>query len=222
MQHTTPPARRNRLLLPVLAVLFLGTLAAMSYVLLTWGEVEEAYVQQEQHARAELVTRARLAKSSRRRKVAGGALVADPQDQKEVRAMVEFCDTATSSDVPALREVALTAKNALAAGNAVRALGCLHAVTKDAELVKLLDDPRQRVRDETILALGESRDPSALAWLEPLVRSDDPHLRVLAIHAVGRVGGEHARVVLEQVADDSSAAPECGAFARTGLARFMR
>jgi hypothetical protein len=219
--NASPSARTNRLLLPVLGVLMLASMAAVAYVVLAWNDIEQTGVE-EQSARAATATRTRLVRLRRAGRVASGTLIAAPLDQRDVRAMVEFCDTATVGDVPALRDVALTAQSPLAAGNAVRALGRLHAVAKDADLVKLLDDPRVRVRDELILALGESRDTSAIELLEPLVRAQDEHLRVLAIHAIGRIGGETARRMLEQVSVDSAATPETVAFARSGLGGFAR
>jgi hypothetical protein len=221
MRNTNSPARRNRLLLPVLAVLLLAAMAVVSYALFESGEVEAASVQL-QSVRAATVTRVRLVRFHRNGRAAGGALVAAPKDQQDVRWMVEFCDTATSVDVPALRDVALTAESPLAVGNAVRALGRLGAVAKDRDLLKLLNDPRGRVRDEFILALGESGDASALALLEPLVRAGDEHVRVLAIRAIGRIGGEKARRMLADVAADPAGTPETAAFARAGLVESVR
>jgi len=206
---------------PALAFLLLAA-AAVSVAFLSGGNDADGAARQAERAATVVAARARPVLSARSGGAAVGALVAAPRDQGDARAMVEFCDTATAADVPALREVALTARDPLAAGNAVRALGRLRAVSKDADLVKLLDDPRERVRDETILALGESRDASALGRLEQLVRSVDPHVRVLAIRAVGRVGGARARSILEQVADDPSGTPESAAFARAGLVASWR
>jgi len=220
MDRIASSPNRSRLLLPVLAVLLLTTMALVSYVALASDEVEQACVEQQIHTRAAVATRLRVARSNRT--VVRGALVAAPRDQQDVRWMVEYCDTATSRDVLALRDVALTAESPLAAANAVRALGRLHAVAKDPEVVKLLGDARPRVRDETILALGESRDAAASELLEPLVRSEDPHVRVLAIHALGRAGGERARRILGEVAGDPGSTSEMTAFAGAGLAASGR
>jgi HEAT repeat protein len=194
----------------------------VAYAFLSCTEFEEACVVQEQQTRVAAVTRVRRARSARGTHVARGALVAAPRDQQDVGATVEFCDTATAADVPALRDVALTAPSPLAAGNAVRALGRLRAVAKDADVLALLGDPRERVRDETILALGESRDEAALDLLEPLARAGDEHRRDLAVRAVGRIGGERARAVLDRVASDPQAPASAAAFARAGIARSMR
>jgi len=222
MDHGREPGRRPRLMLPMLAVLSFAAMGVVSYVLLACGDFEDACAQQEQRARIATVTRVRLSRSARGICAPRGALIAVPRDQHEVRTMVDFCDTATAADVPALRDVSLSAESSLAAGNAVRALGRLHAVAKDPELLKLLNDPRQRVRDETILALGESRDVSALVLLDPLVRTGDAHVRVLAVRAVGRIGGETARRMLEQVAADAAVTSETAAFASAGLAASGR
>ena len=216
MRRTTGRGRSHVLLL-VLAALALATTATVAHVLLTSADVEDAIVQQERRANVVATTRARLVRARTGVRRASGALVADPQSAQDVRWLVEFCDTATSADVAALRDVALNARNPLAAGNAVRALGRLHAMAKDRELLKLLDDSRDRVRDETILALGESRDSSTLVLLDPLLRSADAHVRALAARAVGRVGGESGRAVLSRVAADPAETPEVLAFARAGL-----
>ena len=214
--------RRSPLLLLVLGGMLLCTMTLVAYALLVCTDVEEACVVQEQRTRVVAASRLRRARSSRGAYVARGALVAAPRDRREVGEMVEFCDTAFAGDVPALRETALTAESPLAAGNAIRALGRLHAVARDADLVRLLADRRERVRDETILALGESRDAAAIALLEPFVRADDEHVRLLAVRAVGRIGGERARSVLTDIAADPAATPATVAFARAGLTADRR
>jgi len=102
-----------------------------------------------------------------------GRLLLEAKTPDDVRAIVTFCRQAGHSDAPALRKVALTAEDPLAVGNAMRALGRLRRVARDAELVALLGDERSRVRHETVLALGASGDPSAVGALEPLLGDKD-------------------------------------------------
>jgi hypothetical protein len=206
-------------MVPALAVLFTASVAVLAWCAFIRQEAEEESVRAENRQAIDAAVRAPTPRKRSRSAIPpSGALIAAPADQRDVRAMVDYCDTASAAEIAGLRDVALHAPDALAAGNAVRALGRLHAVAKDADLVRLLDDPRERVRDETILALGESRSASTLERLEPLLRAGDQHVRVLAIRAIGRVGGERARRILSAVADDPAGTPEIAAFARAGLA----
>ena len=211
-------------MLPLLAILLAATTAITVSALFALQDFDEACTQIETGVAAAPL-RARLTGARRRVNVdveRRGVLVRDPKTQGEVREMVAFCDTAAQGDVEALREVALHGENVLAAANAIRALGRLRAVARDPELRALLADPRERIRDETILALGESRDRDAVALLEPLVSGDDAKARVLAIHALGRLGGERAEAVLRQVLESASASREDLAFVRAAMAAAKR
>lgn len=123
---------------------------------------------------------------------------ATPED---VETMAMFCRRAGDADVPALRDLALTAKDPLVASNAVWALGRLRAVANDPELVALLSDERKRVRQETILALGKSAQDSGVSALAPLLKDEDPVVRLLAIRAIGEIGGPRAVELLRGVVD---------------------
>lgn len=101
----------------------------------------------------------------------------------------------SSQDAAALRRAALRAPDPLVAGNAVRALGRLRAEF-DPELLALLDDPRPRMRQELVLALGECRREVAVASLERVLTGSDAQLRLLAIQALGRHGSPAARAAL--------------------------
>jgi uncharacterized protein len=135
MTNARSTARRSRLLLPVLGALLLAAMGVVSYVTLACGEVEAAGVEL-RSAQAATATHARLVRFHRSGRVANGALVAEPKDAGDVRAIVAFCDTASSVDVPALRDVAMTSRSPLAVGNALRALGRLDAAAKAAGLAE--------------------------------------------------------------------------------------
>jgi HEAT repeat protein len=118
---------------------------------------------------------------------------------EDVEAKLALCRSAELPDVPALRELALTATEPLVAASAVGALGRLGEVAHDAELVALLSDQRPRVRQETIVALGKSRQPACVVSLEPLLSDTDPAVRLLAVRAIGEVGGPRAIELLRGV-----------------------
>ncbi|HZN37766.1 MAG TPA: HEAT repeat domain-containing protein [Planctomycetota bacterium] len=130
-----------------------------------------------------------------------------------------FCASADRGAAPDLRRVALSAGDPLIAGNALRALGRLQLVACDRQLCALLADPRPRVRQEAVIAMGRSGEPTAVAAIAPLLQ-DDPTLRSLAIEALGRLGGSQARALLEQIVSDPRSTPTDAAFARPALARI--
>jgi HEAT repeat protein len=137
----------------------------------------------------------------------------------EVRAVRRYCRSAEHDDVDTLRHAATQSSDPLVAGNAMRALGRLGAFAGDAELEAMLADERQRVRQEAVIALGQSGSPSAVERLLPLLEEDDPMLRPLVLQALGRLGGDKARAVLERVLADESATAADRALARAGLDR---
>lgn len=124
----------------------------------------------------------------------------------ELRTFKRRCDTATSPDEPWLRQLALQAEDPLVAGQAIQALGRLGLFGNDPAYLRLLDDPRTRVRHETVRALGGCGDASATAILTPLLAEPDDTTRALAIQALGRLPGRGARESLltyERTADPS-------------------
>jgi hypothetical protein len=106
---------------------------------------------------------------------------------------------AQRAELAGLREAALLAGDPRCAGDAIRALGRLRAVADDAELLRLIDDPRPNVRDQVILALGESGRPDAIDVLVPFLHAADPKARILATQAVGSIGGPRADAMLEAI-----------------------
>jgi len=140
-----------------------------------------------------------------------------PRTQEGVRELVRFCRAATSEHVPELRSVALSSGDPLVAGNALRALGRLHAVARDPELIALVDDERPRVRQELVFALGESGYEPAVGDLLPLLDDDDLTLHPLVLHALGRLGGARARARLRGVVADPDSTATDRAFARAAL-----
>ena len=142
-----------------------------------------------------------------------------PRTPEDVRELVHFCREATSEHVLELRSVALSSDDPLVVGNALRALGRLHAVAKDPELIALVGDERPRVRQEVVVALGNSGYPPVVGDLLPLLDRGDAALRPLVLDALGRVGGTKARERLTEVLEDSSTSSIDRTFARAALAR---
>lgn len=105
----------------------------------------------------------------------------------DVRLVVAHTRAATRADQAELRRLALHSPDPLVAGNAIRGLSRLGAVSTDPALVALLHDPRSRVREEMILALGASADPAAAEHVRPFLADSDENLRALAHHALARL-----------------------------------
>lgn len=122
----------------------------------------------------------------------------DPATPEDVREIVRYCAAAESDQIADLRRAALESSHPLAVGNALRALGRLTAVMGDSDLMALLADDRPRVRQELVMALGVSGEPSAVPVLAPILESE-PSLRPLVIQALGRLGGDEARAILTAV-----------------------
>lgn len=147
------------------------------------------------------------------RDVAGVAPLLVAATPADVRAVRRFCRDADTSDLVQLRSMALAA-DPLVAGNAIAALGRLRAVIEDAQLVELLHDPRQRIRQAVVVALGDSGDPRAVAMLVPALDDRSPELRPLVIRALGRLGA--AAPLRELLTDPRGSEPD-RIFARTAL-----
>jgi HEAT repeat protein len=113
-----------------------------------------------------------------------------------MRAVISDFARAGADRVPELVRVAKTADDPLVAGNALRALGRLQAACKQ-ELFALIDDPRERVRQELVVALGESADRAATDALVHALASPDATLRRLAIHALRQCGGDASARALQ-------------------------
>src|SRR5262249_13411763 len=142
-----------------------------------------------------------------------------PQTAREVRDLVRATRAVAGDGASELREQALTSRDPLVAGNALRALGALKRVASDPGLVALLQDRRLPVRQEVVIALGESEDPSAVDVLAARLASAEDPLRPLVIQALGRLPGERARALVAAIAEDSSASLTDRAFARSALER---
>lgn len=140
----------------------------------------------------------------------------------EVRSFVAFAGSAGHSDVPSLRRHALESENPLVVGNSIRALGRLGAVIRDEELLGMLADPRVRVRQELVRALGESGDPRAVPALADAIGEDDETLRTLAIQSLGKIGGHEARVLLENARSDPRSQGSQLVFLEQALAAYER
>lgn len=137
--------------------------------------------------------------------------------EAQVRDIVKFADSATEKDLPELRRLALESPDPLVAGNAVRALGRLKAVIGDAGVLRLLDDHRERVRQEMVGALGASGSPDAIKLLAAVLDKREPTVRPLAIQALGRLGLPEGKPLLEAIVNDRSTSAVEMAFAREAL-----
>ncbi|MEW6747827.1 MAG: HEAT repeat domain-containing protein [Planctomycetota bacterium] len=148
---------------------------------------------------------------------AAGELMLAAKTPEDVREVLRIERDAGQDDVPLLREMASLSEDPLVVGNAIRALGRLCAVSQDSALLALLDDPRCRVKQELVVALGRSGDPSALPRLLSLLEQDDPGLRPLVIQALGRLGDKRAEEPLRAIAHDSQSTNTDRVFAREAL-----
>lgn len=136
---------------------------------------------------------------------------------EEVREVVRHTRQAKEEDIPALLQAALSSEDPLVAGNAIRALGRLKAFSQDTRLVALLNDPRKRIRQEIVVALGRSQDQRTVDSLLPLLSDEDETLKTLAIQALGRIGGRKARNTIRWVIDNKKTSTKARAFARSAL-----
>jgi HEAT repeat protein len=138
----------------------------------------------------------------------------------ELRNLARFVNESTREDVPGLRGLALHATDPLVAANALRGLSRLGAVADDAEILALVEDPRIRVRQEVIRALGESGSATALGTLIRQIDVEDPRLRLLVIQALGRLGDRAARKPLVEIAGSATSSEVEKVFAREALDRL--
>ncbi len=136
---------------------------------------------------------------------------------EELRAVVRYCRAADSSDATRLQDAALESEDPLVVGNAIRALGRLGLARGDTRIPDLLDDPRPRVRQEAVIAMGRSGDPAVVEDLAPLIKSEDSTLRTLALQALGRLGGLRAQALVKEILADSASTTSDRAFARAAL-----
>ncbi len=138
------------------------------------------------------------------------------RDPAEVRTLVRRCRSANASSLRDLRRAALASEDPLVAGNALRAAARLGGVDEE-EIGAFLRDPRLRMRQEAVIALGERRSPEAVRRLETVLEEGDPVLRPLALRSLGRIGTPEARLVLERCAADPGATAADRAFASGAL-----
>lgn len=109
-----------------------------------------------------------------------------------VRQVVRATRGASGADAARLRSLALEAGDPLVAGNAIRALCRLGVFAGDGELLRLLDDPRPRVRQESVLALSDSAGPEHVDRLVRRLGDEDAHVRALALRALGGIDDARA------------------------------
>lgn len=104
---------------------------------------------------------------------------------------------ATAADLGALRELALGDADPAVVGKALAAMGRLQALAGDEQVAALLQDPRPRVRQDYVLALGLAADPLAIPRLQRIASGADAELRPLALQSLGGQGPAAAPVLAE-------------------------
>ena len=144
-------------------------------------------------------------------------LALEPGSQGDLHAWRAATQRADADAIAELRQVALTATHPAVVGACLVALGRLDAVVGDDALLALLDDPRLRVRQDVVTALGHSRDARALEVLAGAAAASDAALRPLVIQAMGRIGGARACDLLRALAARGPASPTDAAFLRAAL-----
>ena len=123
-------------------------------------------------------------------------------------------------DRDALRSYAIGDPRPLVAGRAVQELGRRGEVARDMDLRKLVDDPRPRIRQESVRALGLAQDRRVVPDLVRVASAGPDDVRLLALQALGRVGGPEAQEFLEGVVEDGQR--EERAFATLALRELDR
>lgn len=144
-------------------------------------------------------------------------LALQPTRQQDLHAWRAATQAATAERIPDLRQTALTAPHPTVVGLCLAALGRLDAVAGDPDLLALAHDPRPRVRQDLVVALGQSQDPRAVDALRQTAEHGDAALRPLLFQALGRIGGEPALAALRALAAAGTASPTEAAFLRTAL-----
>jgi hypothetical protein len=147
---------------------------------------------------------------------APGAALLRAATPEEMREVILFCREAGGNDLASVRKMAFESDDPLVAGNAIKALGRLEKIRHGDELMALLEDPRPRVRHETIRALCAPGRYTSIAKLVELLETErDPTARVLAIQGLGRIGGRRAEKALREICDDPRTSETERLFART-------
>jgi len=71
------------------------------------------------------------------------------------------------------------------------------------KLLRALQHPEPLTQRRAAYVLGLLQDPAAVEALRALLTTAaDPYVKGEAAHALGQIGGERARIILRQVADD--------------------
>ena len=117
----------------------------------------------------------------------GVTALSEPERQSDVPGFITACGAADAGEIPRLRELAQT-ETSLVVGRAIAALGRLRGLHDDPRLLDYLRDPRDRVRHETIIALGSSGEKHVVPLLIPIVQGGELQARLLAITALGQLG----------------------------------
>ena len=112
--------------------------------------------------------------------------LSEPKLQSDVPGFLAACSAADAGEIPRLRELAQT-ESPLVVGRAIAALGRLRRLHDDPRLLEYLRDPRDRVRHETIIALGSSGETHVVPLLIPFLEGG-LQARLLAITALGHLG----------------------------------
>ena len=75
------------------------------------------------------------------------------------------------------------------AANALRALARLGGISPSDELASLVNDPRQRVRQDALRAIAASHDSRSTELFISCLNGEERDLRLVAIEALGEIGG---------------------------------
>jgi HEAT repeat protein len=91
-------------------------------------------------------------------------------------------------------------------GAAVQSIGALGESAQTGDLVRLLQKtssaPERAAIEKALLTLGGRAGAACAPHLLPLMGSDDPALRVIALHAFGAIGGPEALTAVKSALDD--------------------
>jgi len=126
----------------------------------------------------------------------------EPNTPQQLQEIAVYTRRAGKDDVEQLRRAIRESKSAVVVGESLLALARLHALTADEEFQKLLKDPHPRVRNDAVVALGMSDDPSAVRLLSGLLDPDQPQVRSLALGALRRIGTPEAKRIIAKALDD--------------------
>jgi HEAT repeat protein len=130
-----------------------------------------------------------------------------PETPEQLQEVATYTRQAGPDDVAELQRATRESESAVVVGESLIALSRLQALTIDDEFKEFLKDPRPRVRNDAIVALGMSGDPHAIEILTGLLDPEQPQVRAVALGALRRIGSAEAkRIIAEALADPKATA----------------